>query len=89
MITSSVRAGFCFPATEALWQKDSNIVKFMDLFSPAYSTENDSQAIERIFGERKSDINDYCEDTSLQKSAKEYMLGGNKLGFGTGYIKRQ
>ena len=84
MITSSVRAGFCFPATE-----DSNIVKFMDLFTPAYSTENDSQAIERIFGERKSDINDYCEDTSLQKSAKEYMLGGNKLGFGTGYIKRQ
>lgn len=69
--------------------KDSNIVKFMDLFTPAYSTENDSQAIERIFGERKSDINDYCENTSLQKSAKEYMLGGNKLGFGTGYIKRQ
>lgn len=42
----------------------------MDLFSPAYSTENDSQAIERIFGERKSDINDYCEDTSLQRAQR-------------------
>lgn len=78
-----------FPGNRSFMAKDSNIVKFMDLFTPAYSTENDSQAIERIFGERKNDINDYCEDTSLQKSAKEYMLGGNKLGFGTGYIKRQ
>ena len=47
--------------------KDSNIVKFMDLFTPAYSTENDSQAIERISGERKSDINDYCEDTLYKR----------------------
>ena len=69
--------------------KDSNIVKFMDLFTPAYSTENDFAGNRAHIRRRKSDINDYCEDTSLQKSAKEYMLGGNKLGFGTGYIKRQ
>ena len=78
-----------FPGNRNFMANDSNIVKFMDLFTLAYSTENDSQAIERIFGERKSDINDYGEDTSLQKRAKEYMLGGNKIGFGTGYIKKQ
>jgi len=78
-----------FPDNRSFMANDSNIVKFMDLFTPAYSTENDSQAIERIFGERKSDINDYGENTSLQKRAKEYMLCGNKLGFGTGYIKKQ
>lgn len=43
-----------FPGNRSFMAKDSNIVKFMDLFTPAYSTENDSQAIERIFGERKA-----------------------------------
>lgn len=67
-------------------QPDSNIIKFAGLFDIAYSDYNDRQAIERIFGERKQDISDYPESTSLQKAAKKYLENKNKLGIGIGTI---
>ncbi|MCI8595548.1 MAG: DUF5596 domain-containing protein [Clostridia bacterium] len=79
----------------------SNIVKFMNLFNIHYSVNDESQALERIFGADKARITAICgkstdirtdaiqqlpELTSLQKSAKKYLLDGNKLGFGVGTI---
>lgn len=78
-------------------RKDSNIIKFMSHFDIHYSVFEEAQAFERIFGEkmslksilsarnkiiRKSNIVRFPESTSLQKSAKKYLLNGNKLGVG-------
>lgn len=67
--------------------ENSNIIKFQSLFNIAYSVADDKQAIERIFGKKEKDVNCYKQETSLQKSAKNYMQNGGKLGLGIGYIK--
>lgn len=67
----------------------SNIERFRSLFDLAADIEDDDQAIERIFGERKEDVRDYPEETALQRSAKRYMLGGNRMGLGVATIPRE
>ncbi len=68
-------------------ESNSNIVKFMSLFNHCYSVKIDVLPIERIYGKRKLFKKSYSENTSLQRSAKEYMLKGNMLGFGVGVRK--
>lgn len=68
--------------------ESSNILQFQSLFSIVYSNTIDVQGIERIFGKRKLLKQNYAEGTKLQKSAKQYMLDGNKLGFGIGVIEK-
>ncbi len=73
------------------WQfmkTDCNILQFQSLFDIVYSDDNDSQAVERIFGKRHLLKSKYPENTSLQKSAKKFMLDGNKLGIGIGIIAK-
>lgn len=77
-----------FDGNKNFMQKDSNILSFASLFSHCYSLKIDEQAIERIFGKRRLIKKSYPENTYLQKSAKEYMLEGNKLGIGVGVIDR-
>lgn len=67
---------------------DSNIIKFMELFTHCYSVQDDQQAIERIFGKKKFLPKNYPEKTKLQKRAKEYMLSGKKMGKGIGFVKK-
>ncbi len=64
----------------------SNIIRFASLFDIAYSCNDDSQAIERIFGRRRINKHNYSEDTSLQKRAKAYLINGGRLGMGIGVI---
>lgn len=66
----------------------SNIIQFQSLFSIAYSCNDQSQAIERIFGKMQIDKSKYPENTSLQKSSKKYILSGKKLGVGIGIINK-
>lgn len=66
----------------------SNILQFQTLFDIVYSSDSDSQAIERIFGKRHLIKTLYPEKTSLQKSAKSHILKGNKLGIGIGIIEK-
>lgn len=76
---------------EENWQfmnVSSNIMQFSSLFDVLYSVNNDSQAIERIFGKRKFNKKYYPENTSLQKSAKSFMLDGGKMGIGIGIIDK-
>lgn len=68
-------------------KKESNILKFASLFDIAYSVNEQSQAIERIFGEKREKAADYPEKTSLQKAAKEYIQNNNTLGLGIATIK--
>lgn len=73
------------------WQfmeSGSNILQFQTLFDIVYSNDNDSQAIERIFGKRHIIKSLYPENTSLQKSAKNHIVKGGKLGEGIGIIQK-
>lgn len=65
-----------------------NILQFQALFTIVFSNNDDAQAIERIFGKKRLIKSLYPENTSLQKSAKKYMLGGNKMGIGIGLIAK-
>lgn len=76
-----------FEDNKEFMAKDSNILKFMALFDIRYSIKIDKQAIERIFGKRSLFKKNYSEKTALQRSAKKYLLDGNKLGIGIGVIK--
>lgn len=78
-----------FEKNPCFMKPDSNIVRFASLFDIAYSVEEDDQAIERIFGDRKERIEEYQEESALQRSAKAYMLSGNRLGVGVGTIPLQ
>lgn len=78
-----------FEGNRDFMRKDSNIVNFMSLFTHCYSVKIDVQAIERIFGKRRIFKKNYPEDTSLQKSAKHYMMQGNRMGVGICVIERK
>ena len=67
---------------------DSNIIQFQSLFDINVSLPIDAQAIERIYGKRRLNKRNYPQNTHLQKSAKEYMLGGGRLGIGIGTINK-
>lgn len=74
------------------WQfmeQSSNILQFSSLFDICYSTDNDFQAIERIFKKRQFNKKNYKEDTALQRSAKAHLLKGGKLGIGIGVIEKE
>ena len=76
-----------FEGNRDFMKKDSNIVRFTDMFEHCYSVKIDIQAIERIYGKRKLMKKNYSENTDLQRRAKEYMLKGNKLGVGAAVRK--
>ena len=57
------------------------------MFDIVYSSQDDRQAIERIFGKRRIIKSSYPENTTLQRNAKKYILSGKKLGIGIGVIE--
>lgn len=65
-----------------------NILQFQSLFDIVMSSTDDRQSIERIFGKRRLIKKNYPENTSLQKSAKKFMLDGGKMGEGLGVINK-
>lgn len=67
----------------------SNIIRFQELFEIFHTDFNVRQGEERIYGELKADAGEYPENTSLQQSAKAYLLSGKKLGNGWGRIDRE
>lgn len=68
--------------------EDSNILRFMRLWTPAPFPDDDSaQAIERIFGFgfTREQLADAPEQTGLQKRVKRYLLEGGTLPISAGY----
>lgn len=87
----SYRYYFCeswllFGENYLFMKSSSNILQFQSLFEIAYSLPIDVQAVERIFGKRHLFKKLYPENTSLQRSAKAFMLDGGKMGIGVGII---
>lgn len=72
----------------AFMEASSNILQFQSMFEIIESLPIDAQAIERIFGKRQLLKKNYPENTSLQKSAKKYIMNGGKLGIGVGIIPK-
>lgn len=78
----------------AFMAQNSNILQFTNLFTVHYSIHYENQTYERLFGlDRvplfRSQIRKLPEETSLQKSAKEYRLSGRRFGIGIATIKKQ
>lgn len=89
----SYRYYFCeswllFDENYLFMQSSSNILQFQSLFEIVGSLPIDVQAIERIFGKRQLFKKRYPENTSLQRSAKAFMLDGGKMGIGVGIIDK-
>ena len=70
-------------------ERSSNILEFSTLFDVMYNVEDDSQAIERIFGKRRRLVSMYPEKTTLQKNAKSHLRNKGRLGLGIGLIEKQ
>lgn len=74
--------------------KNSNIIRFSELFDLNYSVIDEKQTFERVFKVNKvpvfkSQIKALPEKTTLQKNAKEYKLKNGHFGIGVGTIKKQ
>ncbi|UVI30443.1 acyltransferase domain-containing protein [Paenibacillus spongiae] len=73
-----------YPGLSEVLPQGSNILQFQKEFI-IYETDCESnQAEQRIFNQPRSDRSQYEEHTTLQRSAKAYLLAGNKLGNGSG-----
>lgn len=77
-----------YPECFMFMREGCNILQFQSLFSIICDNQDESQAIERIFGKRRIIKALYPQKTSLQKSAKKYMMQGNRLGMGIGIINK-
>lgn len=74
--------------------KNSNILKFTNLFTVNYSVHYEYQTYERLYNLKhtpvfRSQLKRLPENTSLQKLAKKYRLAGNRFGIGFATIKKQ
>ncbi|MFC7680911.1 acyltransferase domain-containing protein [Paenibacillus sp. GCM10028914] len=73
-----------YPQLDEVLPSDSNIIQFQNEFH-IYEVDPDSkEAEQRIFNGSSSDPSSYAEHTTLQRSAKAYLIAGNKLGSGFG-----
>ncbi len=77
-----------FPELNKILKADSNILAFQNRFQIIQSDYEWREAESRIFNRVLEAIFQYPEKTSLQKSAKEYLLKGNALGRGLGVYKK-
>lgn len=78
------------PKLSYLLDENSNIVKFMKLWTPCGEFDDNSKlAIERVFGFGfdPTKISDAPENTTLQRNLKAYLLAGNSLKSTYGYRK--
>ncbi|MBE7092938.1 MAG: hypothetical protein E7365_07165 [Clostridiales bacterium] len=78
------------PNLEKILKSESNIVKFMKLWTPVpFVSDNSSQAIQRVFGFhfKKDNLISAPENTSLQKALKEFLLNGGTMDITLGYRK--
>ncbi len=77
-----------YPNLKEILAKDSNILQFQELFDIVKIDYDYKEAEIRLYGRVEEDISNYAEHTSLQKSAKEYLLSGKRLGRAIGILKK-
>lgn len=80
----SCHSWLIYPELQRILPADSRILQFQRLFQVIEKDDTDHQAEERIFGCFQKDPSSYPENTTLQRSAKRFLLEGNKLGIAMG-----
>lgn len=75
------------PGLSFILKEDSNILKFQKQYKVVRIDFGEREAEERIFEILRDNPEEYPEKTSLQKSAKKYLLSGKKLGNGMGILQ--
>lgn len=75
------------PLLQDMLNKDSNIIRFQNLFEAVAYNPEERQAEERIFDRVEEDVKKYPEKTSLQRAAKKYLINGEKMGNVIGRLK--
>lgn len=76
------------PVLKEFLPETSNIVRFQNLFEVVKVYHDYPQAEGRIFQDVREDKENYPENSSLQKKAKEYVLSGKDIGIGVGAFYR-
>ena len=76
------------PVLKEFLPEKSNIIRFQNLFHVFEVNHDFPQGEERIFKDVRSDKENYPEESSLQKKAKEYVLAGKDLGIGVGIFMK-
>lgn len=75
-----------YPGLIKVLKPGSNILQFQKHFFVYKIDDTSRQAEERIFNKISDDFSTYEENTNLQRSAKIYLVAGNKLGVGYGIM---
>ena len=76
------------PDLKILLPENSNIIRFQKKYNIFFSNENEEkpQIIERIFEKTEKDIENWEQNTILQKKLKEAWLKGQKFPMTKGYF---
>lgn len=74
------------PELKLLLPENSNILNFQSQFQIVKTIHPFRQAEERVFGCVREDVYSYPEETSLQRSLKQYLLKGKEPGIGLGCL---
>ncbi|ERL65180.1 hypothetical protein L248_2855 [Schleiferilactobacillus shenzhenensis LY-73] len=74
------------PALQQLLPATSHIIQFQERFSNVAFFPDDRQAEERIFGGLRDDPGQYPTHTELQRTARRYLLSGQKIGTALGFF---
>lgn len=77
-----------YPENRNFMAPESNIICFADRFEILGSSFLSLQGYERIWGKKCLSVDDYEENTTLQKNAKIYIKNGGRLGTAFGIIKK-
>lgn len=78
-----------FPDLKKLLDKNSNIIRFQEMFDIQSVDFEFREGEERIFGKVLEDPQMYPEKTSLQREARKWLIQGNRLGSGLGVLKTE
>lgn len=76
------------PALRQLLGPQSRILRFQALFALVRTDEGDESYKQWLFGDTRLRPQDFPEDTSLQRSAKAFILAGGSIGEGFGVLRR-
>lgn len=75
------------PGLREVLPADSNILRFQSRFQVIKIDYKEREAEKRIFGCVLQQVEQYSEDTTLQRRAKEYLLSGKSIGNGWGVLR--
>ena len=74
------------PSLRDLLSEDSNIIKFQSRYTISdFDEENESYKL-WLFKRRDCRIEEFPQNTSLQRKAKQYLVNGGKIGAATGWF---